>query len=175
VKLDKAAEKIEQYQIAIGQHITAIKAARPDDWLQIVETECGLGRSRAFELMAIADGRKTAAQTRAANTERKRKERSRESETSRIRSDIGELELARDHFAGELRLAERKISELESKNEDLQAQLLFECKLREGIIELLHEARGLACHPNNRDALVRKLDQAAQVLADGPAASGLND
>jgi len=34
-KLAKAEAKVEQYQIAIGQHIAAIKAARPDDWLEI--------------------------------------------------------------------------------------------------------------------------------------------
>src|SRR5262249_50929948 len=69
-KLERAEEKIEQYQRSIGQHIKAVKAARPDDWEDIVKVECDLGRSRAYELMAIADGTKTVAEVRAATNKR---------------------------------------------------------------------------------------------------------
>jgi hypothetical protein len=74
-KLAKAEDKVDQYQRSIGQHIAAIKAERPDDWLQVVESECALGRSRAYELLAIANGRKTTAQVAAASTERSKKHR----------------------------------------------------------------------------------------------------
>jgi hypothetical protein len=57
-KLEHAARKVEEYQTAIGQHIAAIKKARPDDWEDIVKAECNLGRTRAYELMAIASGTK---------------------------------------------------------------------------------------------------------------------
>jgi len=31
-KLEHAARKVDEYQRAIGQHIAAVKEARPDDW-----------------------------------------------------------------------------------------------------------------------------------------------
>jgi hypothetical protein len=74
-KLAHAGTKIEQYQAAIGQHIKAIKLASPDGWENIVKAECNLGRSRAYELLAIADGTKTVEQVRAESAERKAKER----------------------------------------------------------------------------------------------------
>jgi hypothetical protein len=74
-KLAHAEAEVEQYQIAIGQHIRAIKEARPDDWEEIVRTECDLGRSRAYELLAISDGTKTAAQVRSETNARKVKHR----------------------------------------------------------------------------------------------------
>src|SRR5260370_32431816 len=64
-KLANAERKIEEYQRSIGQHIAAIKAVRPNDWEKIVKAKCKLGRSRAYELLAIADGTKTVKQTRA--------------------------------------------------------------------------------------------------------------
>ena len=76
-KLDHAERKVDEYQRAIGQHIAAIKEARPDDWEDIVKAECKLGRSRAYELLAIADGRKTVEQTRAEKAESVRRLRAR--------------------------------------------------------------------------------------------------
>lgn len=76
-KLDHAERKVDEYQRAIGQHIAAIKKARPDDWEDIVKAECKLGRSRAYELLAIADGRKTVEQTRAEKAESVRRLRAR--------------------------------------------------------------------------------------------------
>src|SRR6476659_5164984 len=70
-KLEHAARKVEEYQTAIGQHIAAIKKARPDDWEDIVKAECILGRTRAYKLMAIASGTKTVKQTRAQTNIRK--------------------------------------------------------------------------------------------------------
>jgi hypothetical protein len=58
-QLEHAKRKAEECQIAIGQHLKAIKAARPDDWEDIVKAECNLGRTRAYELMAISGGTKT--------------------------------------------------------------------------------------------------------------------
>jgi len=72
VKLKHAEAKVEQYQTAIGQHVKAIKLVSPDDWENIVRAECNLGRSRAYELLAIADGTKTVEQVRAAGAKRVR-------------------------------------------------------------------------------------------------------
>jgi len=64
-KLEHAAEKISQYKCSIGQHIVAIKKARPDDWLQIVETACGLKRRRAYSFLALVSGTETVEEQRA--------------------------------------------------------------------------------------------------------------
>jgi hypothetical protein len=74
-RLRRAEIKVEQYQVSIGRHIAAIKTARPDDWEDVVKTECNLSRSRAYELMAIADGSKTIEQTRDQANARKIKHR----------------------------------------------------------------------------------------------------
>jgi hypothetical protein len=74
-KLRHAKNKVEQYHFSIGRHIAAIKTARPDDWQDVVKTECNLSRSRAYELMAIADGSKTIEQTRDQVNARKIKHR----------------------------------------------------------------------------------------------------
>jgi hypothetical protein len=70
-KLEHAENKVEQYQVSIGQHIAAIKKAQPDDWQEVIKAQCNLGRSRAYELLAIASGTKTVKQTRAQTNIRK--------------------------------------------------------------------------------------------------------
>jgi hypothetical protein len=80
-KLEHAERKADEYYRAIGEHIAAIKRERPDDWKEIVREQCDLGRSRAYELLSIADGTKTPEQVRADSAERKRLERERESVT----------------------------------------------------------------------------------------------
>src|SRR5262249_9206874 len=61
----KPAKKASEYQVAVGQHIVAIKKARPDDWLQIVETACGLKRRRAYSFLALVSGTETVEEQRA--------------------------------------------------------------------------------------------------------------
>ena len=80
-KLEHAERKVDEYQRAIGQHIAAVKEARPDDWQKVIEVECKLKRSRAYELLAIADGRKTVEQVRAEAAKRVRKHDERKRET----------------------------------------------------------------------------------------------
>ena len=91
-KASQYEEKASQYQRSIGQRINAIKNARPDDWETIVRDRCKLGRSRAYELMAIAAGTKTPEQVRADNAGRKREERKRQSVTSRTENNAGDPE-----------------------------------------------------------------------------------
>src|SRR5262249_42215737 len=91
-KLAHAATKIEQYQTAIGQHIKAIKLASPDDWENIVKNQCHLGRSRAYELLAVADGTKTSAEVASATTERSKKRRERLSVAQRTQDSADDPE-----------------------------------------------------------------------------------
>jgi hypothetical protein len=58
-KGDRAAEKAEQFYKAAGIHIKEIKRRQPEHWETVVREKCDLGRSRAYELMAIADGKTT--------------------------------------------------------------------------------------------------------------------
>jgi hypothetical protein len=71
-KGDRAAEKAEQFYKAAGIHIKEIKEKQPEHWESIVRDKCGLGRSRAYELMAIADGKTTLEKVRADTNERKK-------------------------------------------------------------------------------------------------------
>jgi hypothetical protein len=57
-KGDRAAEKAEQFYKSAGIHTKEIKE-QSEDWETIVREKCGIGRSRAYELMAIADGKTT--------------------------------------------------------------------------------------------------------------------
>jgi hypothetical protein len=60
----KGEDKQEQYLIAIGRHIAAIKEEHPNDWQTIVEERCHIKRSRAYDLMAIGNGTLTLEQLR---------------------------------------------------------------------------------------------------------------
>jgi hypothetical protein len=80
-KGDKAQAKAEQFHIAAGQHLKTLKALHDGrggtwaEWEAILKEECGIGKSRASELMQIADGTKTAGEVAAATTERSKKHR----------------------------------------------------------------------------------------------------
>lgn len=65
-KGDKASEKAEQFYIAAGQHLKTLKdrSASAAAWERIVKQKCDLGKSRAYELLKIADGRTTVADVR---------------------------------------------------------------------------------------------------------------
>ncbi len=76
-KGDKAADKAQQHYIAAGQHIASIKQMTPDQaaFLEIVKLRIGLGKSRTYELLQIADGTKTVEEVQAATNQRKIKHR----------------------------------------------------------------------------------------------------
>jgi hypothetical protein len=80
-KGDKAKDKAEQHYIAAGQHLKTLKAQRDvasgtwTEWEALLKTKIGIGKSRASELMQIADGRKTVAGVRADTAERTRQAR----------------------------------------------------------------------------------------------------
>jgi hypothetical protein len=52
-------------------------SASTNAWVQLVKKKCDLGRSRAFELLALADGRTTVEKVRADANKRKVKHRAR--------------------------------------------------------------------------------------------------
>ena len=65
-KGDKAKEKAEQYYIAAGQHLKTLKEQHTGTWTEwetLIKEKIGIGKSRASELMQIADGRKTVVRT----------------------------------------------------------------------------------------------------------------
>jgi hypothetical protein len=61
---------------AAGQHLARLRRGRgKSKWAQLVRDECGIGTSRAFELIALGRG-KALAEARAENSGRVKKSRS---------------------------------------------------------------------------------------------------
>ena len=64
---DKAKDRAEQMYISAGLYLKEAKARvekRKDiTWVQYLIKHCPVGKSRAYELIAIADGRKTVEET----------------------------------------------------------------------------------------------------------------
>jgi hypothetical protein len=78
---DKAAEKSNNHYIAAGQHLKTLKASHGGTWAEweaLLKEKMGIGKSRASELMQIADGRKTVEQLRAEKAESVRQVEARE-------------------------------------------------------------------------------------------------
>ncbi|TMJ91110.1 MAG: hypothetical protein E6G76_03995, partial [Alphaproteobacteria bacterium] len=69
---DKAKDKAEQHYIAAGQYLKELKDDCPDQktFLEKVEKEVGIGKSRTYELLQIGDGSKTVAGVRADTAKR---------------------------------------------------------------------------------------------------------
>src|SRR5262249_2338127 len=69
---DKAKCKAEDHYIAAGQYLKQLKDDCPDQktFLEKVEKEIGIGKSRTYELMQIGDGRKTVDEVRADTAKR---------------------------------------------------------------------------------------------------------
>jgi hypothetical protein len=79
-KGDKAKDKADQHYIAAGLHLKQLKASHDaswEDWEALLKDKIGIGKSRASELMQIADGRKTVEQVKSESAERKTNERKR--------------------------------------------------------------------------------------------------
>jgi hypothetical protein len=72
-KGDKAQDKAEQHYIAAGRYLAQLKADHAGAWAEwetLVKERAGIGKSRASELMQIADGRKTVDDVRADTAKR---------------------------------------------------------------------------------------------------------
>jgi hypothetical protein len=79
-KGDKAADKADQRYRSAGQHLKTLKAAHGGSWAEweeLLKTKIGIGKSRASELMRIADGTKTVEEVRADTAERTAKTKAR--------------------------------------------------------------------------------------------------
>jgi hypothetical protein len=78
-KGDKAKDKAEQYYATAGLHLKSLREDSPSKaaWENLIKSKCGLGTSRAYELIQIADNRKTVTEVRSVKAERMRKLRSR--------------------------------------------------------------------------------------------------
>jgi len=78
-KGDKAKDMAEQHYIAAGLHLTTLKTLHDGgggtwaEWEQLLKTKIGIGKSRASELMQIANGRKTAQQVKDDTAKRQKK------------------------------------------------------------------------------------------------------
>jgi hypothetical protein len=72
VKVIKAhLAKGEQHFIAAGQYLKQLKSGLSQaEFLEIVREKIGIGKSRTYELLAIADGTKTVEQVRAGTAKR---------------------------------------------------------------------------------------------------------
>jgi hypothetical protein len=74
-KAAASAEKAEQHYISAGLRLKELKERKPGNvpWPEYVRKTFDLGRSRADELIQIADGRTTVAETREAIAKRVQK------------------------------------------------------------------------------------------------------
>jgi hypothetical protein len=74
-KGDQAKEKADQHYTAAGIHLKELRDGSPSKaaWEKLIKSRCGIGTSRAYELIAIADGRKTAEELRLGTAARVRK------------------------------------------------------------------------------------------------------
>jgi hypothetical protein len=70
---DKAKDKADQHYIAAGQHLKTLKDQHAGSWAEweaLLKDRIGIGKSRASELMQIADGRRTVEETKADTAKR---------------------------------------------------------------------------------------------------------
>jgi hypothetical protein len=156
-KADQAKEKSEQYCISAGQHLKVLKAKHDEaggswaEWELKVQEKAGIHKSRASELMLIADGTKTAESVAADRRERQRKAKEITKQKSSVddgennqpkpkpskaqdqreieakQAHIAELEHAHEHdrdLAERLRAAEIRIVGLEGEIADMRTELV---------------------------------------------------
>jgi hypothetical protein len=106
-KGDHAAEKSEQHYISAGQHLKTLKSQHEDaggtwaQWESILREKIGIGKSRASELMQIADGRKTVERVRTETAERTAKTRALRSSPLRSGENAGDPEASAELMKAE--------------------------------------------------------------------------
>ena len=86
---EKHKEKSEQQYISAGIYLKEAKQrtlkTRGMTFEMFLHDHCQIGRSRAYEIIAIADGRKTVEETQKATTARSQKKRSKKKEETNVR------------------------------------------------------------------------------------------
>jgi hypothetical protein len=113
----------EEFYKAAGRQIGELKRLHPDHWLVMVREECGLSRTRAFQLVAIAEGRRTVTDARARNAEANRRLRARRASRDGLTlpgstsAEVGAFlrQLGTDRFFEALRHAPELRSEIEQR------------------------------------------------------------
>jgi hypothetical protein len=167
--LPKLKQITDDLEGEIGRHILAIKVAEPNAWEMIVKAQCGLSRSRAFELMRIAQGITSAEQTRRETNARQIKYR--QKKAVRDVTDKNELAAVRTQLDEAEEQHERLVMRLEAEIARLQdgRHLRFERdQLRDAlakIVELLGEVRGLVAHPAQHHSNIRMKLNAMEAVA----------
>jgi hypothetical protein len=165
-KLKEATVEVEEI---VGQHIAAIKTAAPNNWETIVKARCGLSRSRAYQLMAIAEGVTSADQVRAADAAKHRRLRAArrirdvpdsERELAAARAQLDELE---EGHARQIARFEKELAQLgDARNLGSERDQLR--KALGEIVELLAETRGLMTQAvRNRTAITTKITRAEKI------------
>jgi len=72
---DRAGKKAEDHYKAAGIHLKALRDGSPSKaaWEKLIKSKCGIGTSRAYDLIAIAEGKKTVADVRLGTAKRMRR------------------------------------------------------------------------------------------------------
>jgi hypothetical protein len=80
-KGDKVLDQAEQFYKQAGKHLKALQQDRSQaEWLKIVEEQCNLGKTRAYEMMRIAEGKTTLEEVRKDRGDRVRLRRTKRDE-----------------------------------------------------------------------------------------------
>jgi len=159
ILLPKLEEITDELEEAVGGHILAIKRAEPNNWEKIVKVKCGLSRSRAYQLMRIADGTKSSEQSKREANARLIKHRQKRAvrfatdrkELVAAQAQITELEAAHARQIERFKLKLAQLGDagtLRSERDGFRSAL--------GRVEkLLAEARGLTTHYAHNQADIK--------------------
>ena len=174
-KGDKAKDKADQYYTAAGLHLKSLREDSPSKaaWENLIKSKCGLGTSRAYELIQIADGRKTVADVRLDTAERVREHRSRA-----LRNGQGLPAIPEPEETGELYPRARATTPANQGQLDRLAYRLIQNDL-----ETAHELYQVLVDDRQRQHLMHALAHALQAEEKGklndsrgmPSASAVPD
>jgi hypothetical protein len=100
-KGERAYQKAEEHYIAAGQHLKSLKelCANVAEWETLIKAKCNLAKTRAYELIQIADGR-SSSEIRALTASRKAKHKAKAARAASSDSVPG-TESAEPESAGE--------------------------------------------------------------------------
>jgi hypothetical protein len=166
-KGDKATQKANDHYIAAGQHLKTLKNNHGGtwaEWEELLKTKIGIGKSRASELMQIADGTKTVEQTRAlANT---RKIKHRESLRSGTEKSETAPETSAQVMKAKLALVnDSDADDADEPDDDIEAEIDKE-HLKTGFLIRTDQAERFAVYSGPVDAeIVEAVERAAAAWA----------
>jgi hypothetical protein len=146
-KLKRITGEAEQ---EIGWRILAIKTAEPNEWEAIVRTRCKISRTRAFELMRIADKTKTVEESRHQNNVRQ----------VRFRWNHAVRYITDDQLRATHR---RELADARAQRDELEEGHARQLIRFENEIARLGDARDLS---SERDRLRKALGEIAELLAE---------